>query len=204
MTLAIGVDVAARRGCDIVALSDDGIAEPIGRVHTGGALTELLAEHRPDVVAIDSPPRWAAPDKRRDCERELTTRGICLFTTPNEARGVGHSFYGWMTVGFEMFLATDPYPSLETFPHAVAVAIRGCLPALGVTRRTRLKREWRLDALRQVEIDVARLQNGDEIDAALCAYTGLMWSQGLTVSVGDEREGRITLPVKSLLERYVR
>ena len=126
-----------------------------------------------------------------------------LFSTPTKERGSGHKFYTWMEVGFEMFEAAKDYDPLETFPHAVAVTLRGCLPAAGVTKRGRSKREWRLEALRKHRVDVTTLRTIDEVDAALCAYTAWCWINGDGMSVGDEVEGRITLPVTSLPERYL-
>jgi predicted nuclease with RNAse H fold len=196
VSLAIGLDVAARRGCDAVALDDDLVARPVGRVHTGTEFRGLLDDLSPAAVAIDAPPRWAA-DSQRACERELTRRSISLFTTPTAARGQGNTFYAWMLTGFEMFDAADGYEVLETFPHAVAVAIHGRLP------RER-KRVARLAALFAVGVDTSRLKTIDQIDAALCAYTAWCWSNGDAINLGDEREGQITLPGRTLLDRYTR
>jgi predicted nuclease with RNAse H fold len=128
---------------------------------------------------------------------ELTKRGINLFSTPTQERGAGHKFYSWMEVGFDMFEAAKSYKPLETFPHAVAVAINGCLPKEG-------KRSSRVAALHTVGVDTRELRTIDQIDAALCAYTAWQWLEGDVVSVGDPAEGQITLPGSALLDRYVR
>ena len=44
--LALGVDVAARRGCDVVALDASLVARPVGRVHTGDELRALIRRPR--------------------------------------------------------------------------------------------------------------------------------------------------------------
>ena len=196
MSLVIGVDVAARRGCDVVRLDDDLVARPVGRVHTGIEFRALLDDLSPAAVAIDAPPRWAA-DTQRACERELTKRSISLFTTPTAARGQDNTFYAWMLTGFEMFDAAGGYEVLETFPHAVAIVIHGRLPQ-------ERKRVSRLAALVAVGIDPSQLKTIDEIDATLCAYTAWCWSNGDAISVGDDAEGRITLPGRALLDRYAR
>jgi predicted nuclease with RNAse H fold len=203
VSVAVGVDVAARRGCDVVALDDDLVARAVGRVHTAQELAVLLDELRPDVVAIDSPPAWAPPGRRRDCERQLTARGICLFTTPDEERGTSNGFYAWMRVGFEMFEGANGVPTFETFPHATAVAIRGHLPATGLLRRKSAKKEWRLDALREVGVDVTNLRTLDEVDAALCAYTGHTWTRRTSIGLGDPAQGQILLPVTRVPDRYL-
>lgn len=195
MTEVLGLDVAMKRGCDAVLLGASLVARPIARVSSGAEFRAILNEVAPIAVAIDSPPCWAPPGKARDCEKELTRRGINLFTTPDEARGLASAFYAWMQVGFEMFAAADGYAPLETFPHAIAVSIHGHLPL-------ETKRVTRLAALRAVGVDTSELKNLDQIDGALCAYTAWAYTQGDTVSVGDPAEGQITLPGPTLLDRY--
>lgn len=192
--LALGVDVAARRGCDVVALGPSLVARPVGRVHTGDDLRALIRDLEPAVIAIDAPPEWAR-DGRRACERALAQRGISVFTTPDAARGTASDFYGWMLTGFEMFAAARPLPVLETFPHAVAVALRGRAPEQGLLRRPAVKRQWRRDALEEAGVDTAALASIDEIDAALCAVTGLRFLEGRTVALGDPTEGVLTVPL---------
>jgi predicted nuclease with RNAse H fold len=196
VSVVVGLDVAVTKGCDAVILGESQTARPIGRVHTGAEFRALLDDVSPTAVAIDAPPRWAS-DGPRACERELTKRSISLFITPTESRGVGHRFYAWMETGFEMFEAAQGYETLETFPHAVAVAIHGRLPQDG-------KRASRLAALNAAGVETGQLRTVDQIDAALCAYTAWRWVQGQAISVGDDREGRITLPVTTLLDRYER
>jgi predicted nuclease with RNAse H fold len=204
VSLAIGVDVAARRGCDVVALGDDLVARPAGRVFRGSELRLMLNQLQPDVVAIDAPPAWAPDGERRDCETQLTARGVCLFTTPDRARGTSNAFYGWMQIGFELFDGARGFPSFETFPHATAVAIRGHLPAAGLLRRRSAKKEWRLDALREAGVDVTNLRTLDEVDAALCAYAGRAWTLQRGITIGDPVQGQMLLPVVEIPDHYVK
>src|SRR5262249_31978033 len=136
-------------------------------------------------------------ESRRLCEAELTKRRISLFTTPDEDTGSTNAFYGWMKVGFAMFEAARGIPALETFPYAVAVAIHGHCP-----RGT--KNQTRRAALRDVGIDPRELRTIDQVDAALCAYTAWMWLRGQSVSVGNEEQGQITVPVTQLLDHYLK
>jgi predicted nuclease with RNAse H fold len=96
-----------------------------------------------------------------------------------------------------MFEVAKEYEPLETFPHAIAVAINGCLPKNG-------KRASRVAALHAVGVDTRELRTIDQVDAALCAYTAWCWTKGDAISVGDDVEGQITLPVAALLDRYAR
>jgi predicted nuclease with RNAse H fold len=194
VSLAVGVDVAARRGCDVVALDDDLVARAVGRVHTARELAVLLNELRPDVVAIDSPPAWASDDGARQCERELQRLGVSIFTTPNAARGTRNPFYDWMLTGFAMFDGARAYVTLETFPHASAIALLGRRPERGLLRNPRAKRAWRLAALEAAAVDTTELRTLDEIDATLCAVTGRAHLGGDSVDLGDPAEGLLTLP----------
>jgi predicted nuclease with RNAse H fold len=193
--LAVGVDVAARRGCDVVTLDDALVARPVGRVHRADELRTLLAPLAPGVVAIDAPPAWAAPGGTRSCERALMARGISVFATPDATRGGASSFYDWMRTGFEMFDGARPCPTLETFPHAVAIALRGRPPEHGLLKHPAAKKAWRRDALDAAGIDHGALRTIDEIDAALCAVTGRWFLEGRTVALGDPDEGVLTVPV---------
>lgn len=192
--IALGIDVAARRGCDVVALEPSLVAQPVGRVHTGEDLRGLIHDLQPAVVAIDAPPEWAR-NGRRECERALAQRGISVFTTPDAERGAASEFYAWMRTGFAMFAAADPLPTLETFPHAVAIALRGHAPEQGLLRRPALKRQWRREALEAAGVDTSALRSIDEIDATLCAITGLRFLEGRTESLGDPAEGVLTVPL---------
>lgn len=192
---AVGIDVAAQRGCDVVALDDGLVARPLGRVSAADELRALLTPIDPAVVAIDAPPAWARGNGTRQCERELRAVGISIFATPDAERGAASRFYDWMRTGFEMFAGAVAYPTLETFPHATAVALRGRHPDAGLLRRPREKRAWRTAALEAAGVDHRALHGIDEIDAALCAVTGLRWLDGATEAWGDPADGVITVPL---------
>jgi len=194
--LAIGIDVAATRGCDVVALGPDRGPTPIGRVHTGPDLVALLADLRPAVVAIDAPPGWADPGPR-SAERALARRGISVFATPDATRGADNPFYAWMRTGFVMHAAARDLGTpvaLETFPHAVAVALRGTRPEGSLLKRPAEKRRWRRAALEAAGFTTTRLRTIDEIDAALCAVTGWYHLEGRTETFGDGTDGVIVVP----------
>jgi predicted nuclease with RNAse H fold len=194
VSIAIGVDVAARRGCDVVALDDDLVARPVGRVQTSAELRALLDKIQPAVVAIDAPPSWASDHGARRCERELQRLGVSIFTTPNAARGSESSFYDWMRTGFAMFEGARDYLALETFPHATAIALLGRRPERGLLRDPPAKRAWRAAALDAAGIHTSALRTIDEIDATLCAVTGRAHLAGEAVDLGDPAEGVLTLP----------
>jgi hypothetical protein len=189
----VGVDVSVRRGLDVVVL--DGLSAIVeARSHlTPSELGPLLERWRPGVVAIDSPPGPGqdAAATSRACERELRDLGVNIFLTPSSPERFARPFYDWIRVGMLAFnaAATAGYPlqddamvvqgrTLEVFPHASDVFLRGYLPPAGTTRRLRSKREWRLGTLRAAGVDtdglcVNRLGQPtlDSVDAALAALT---------------------------------
>jgi predicted nuclease with RNAse H fold len=198
----VGVDVGVRKGCHAVALDADANVVAHARLAEPAALGPLLASWQADVVAIDSPPRWAPTGQRsRACERALLRLGIHCFFTPDAEHGEGHPFYGWMGVGFECFAVAraQGFEPLEVFPHACAVTLLGCCAPTG-TR----KREWRLAALLRAGVDAGPLRSIDDLDAALAAVAALAWRSGNACVVGHPAEGEIVLPVREILARYER
>ena len=165
----------------------------------------LIDEFRPDVVAIDSPPRWAATGRSRRTERELAACNIQSFNTPSEIHGRGNAFFAWMEVGFGVFriAAEHGFPTygggspkrraMEVFPHATAVVLAGSLPPKGVS-----KRSWREGVLHAQGVRTDELTSIDRIDAALAALTGLLALDGRRFAPGDPKEGVIMLPVSTL------
>jgi hypothetical protein len=82
---------------------------------------------------------------------------------------------------------------VEVFPHASAAVLTGCLPPKGVRKRT-----WRERVLVAHGVTVDDLRNADQVDAALCALTGMLALEGKHFAPGDPKEGVIVLPAASL------
>ncbi len=201
---SLGVDVAVRRGLDLVLLGDGHVILDTHRRVSPADLTRMVHDLEPDVVAIDAPPGWAISGRSRLTERELRWFGIQCFNTPSDGKMAEHPFYGWMKVGFEAFRAvakTHPRyrggsvkgTAIEVFPHATAVVLAGALPPEGVS-----KREWRRAVLLKHGVDVGGLRSMDEVDAALAALTGLLALERRFSAPGDPREGQIVVPAASL------
>jgi predicted RNase H-like nuclease len=210
--LALGIDVGApRKGADLVLMDD--AREPVRVVSKVGIdrLGSLVAELRPDVIAIDAPPAWAPNGSSRLTERLLAQCNIHAFNTPSARAGSGHSFYAWMEFGFEVFAvaAARGYPryragaprgtAMEVFPHGSAAVLAGCLPPRGAK-----KKPWRERILASQGVPTAELTTADRVDAALCALTGLLALEGKRFAPGDPKEGVIVLPAASLPARPFR
>src|SRR3954468_16471247 len=85
MMTSIGVDVAeARKGLDLVAMSDTRVVLVQQARATVGDVVEAVRDIRPDVVCIASPPSWASDGRSRAAERQLRALGITAFATPTD------------------------------------------------------------------------------------------------------------------------
>ena len=203
MTVSVGIDVAEeRKGLDLVALDGDRrVVARCGRA-TVTAVIAVIAELRPDVVCIDSPPAWALRGRSRAAERQLRRLGITAFSTPTDPGP--HAFYRWMRVGFSVFTAiADTYPrfrsglvrgtAVEVFPEASAVLLEGRLRS-----GHEPKGQFRRGVLANCGIETTDLTTVDAVDAALAALTGILALEETFSTVGDPDEGVIVLPVRTL------
>jgi predicted nuclease with RNAse H fold len=202
---SLGIDVGVGKGLDVVLLDERRVPLHVAsRVHVGD-VERVIRDLRPDVVAIDSPPRWAATGRSRLTERELAALNISSFNTPSEEHGRGNRFFAWMEVGFEVFAkaAAAGFPTyaagsprgkaLEVFPHATAVVLAGCLAPKGARKHV-----WRSAVLRAQGVRTDELGSADRVDAALASLTGLLALDGKRFAPGDPAEGVIVVPSASL------
>ncbi len=202
---SLGVDVGVGKGLDVVLMDERRVPlHVMSRVRVT-EVGRLVGELRPDVVAIDSPPRWAASGRSRLTERELAALNIQSFNTPSQAHGEGRRFFAWMEVGFRVFDqareagfrtygAGNPRRSaMEVFPHASCVVLAGALPPKGAR-----KRAWRDSVLRAEGVRTDELGSADQVDAAVAALTGLLVLEGHRFAPGDPHEGVIVLPSSAL------
>lgn len=206
---AVGIDVGLLRGrgLDLVALdASRRILERVRHIRNLDTLTQIVDDLAPDVVCIDSPSQWAYPGTRRPAEADLTRRGINLYTTPSEDRAA--PFHRWMQDGFAVFDALAPtYPrymggdvhgtAAEYYPHASAVALMGRIGDFADKVQTRRR------LLEEQGIDETALVDGDQVDAALGALTGLIALEGQHSWVGRGKDAML-LPVPGLPDKFER
>ena len=221
MATALGIDVGVRKGLDLVLL-DDSLrpALPPFRVPGPDEVEAWLRDHRPDVVAIDSPPGFGRSGRSRAAEAELRSLGIQSYGTPSNPEDGARPFHDWMRRGFEVHAAAarggyERYArgrkpedvsghALEVFPHASAVFLASALPPAGTARSARAKRVWRLRVLGEQGVETAALRTLDQVDAALAALTGLMALHGAFLPLGDPEEGVIVVPGRVMPEPFRR
>jgi len=82
--------------------------------------------------------------------------------------------------------------ALEVYPHAGFVTLLGGTPPAKTTREGA---HVRLLVLRGLGLRWDEYYDPASIDALMAAFTAWRFVQGLATSVGDERDGRIWLPV---------
>lgn len=198
--LSLGVDVGLRKGLDLVLLDDQRRVVATAPRLPHERFRETVLDWAPDVVCIDSPPRWATPAGLRETERAVRRLGIQLYATPTEKTRSLKGFHDWMIAGMAAFRAIeDRYPlfggesaamhALEVFPHGAAVAFSG-----GLMPTTTVKRAWRREVLAARGIADQRLKSPDLVDAALAALVGLAALEGESCWLGNPEEGVIVLP----------
>lgn len=202
---SLGIDVGVDKGLDLVLLDERRVPLQVRSGVRPSEVAAIVADLRPGVVAIDSPPRWAASGRSRRTERELAALNIQSFNTPSAEHGRGNRFFAWMEVGFEVFRQAETAgyrtygggsprkTAMEVFPHATAVVLAGALAPKGVA-----KKPWREGVLRAQGVRSDELTTLDRVDAALAALTGLLVLDGRRFAPGDPKEGVIVLPVSSL------
>jgi predicted RNase H-like nuclease len=202
---AVGVDVSEKRGLDLVVL-DDGLRVELHRQRaTIDDLVTLLNAQRPEVVAIDSPPKWGHSGGSRSAERDLRRLGIQSYGTPSDPAKQENAFYGWMRVGIATFEACAQvgYPlytggipartAMEVFPHASAVVLAGGLPPRGLP-----KLPWRRSVLAGRGVSLAGLDSLDLVDAGLAALTGIFALRGESATLGEVADGVIVIPARAV------
>ena len=207
---ALGIDVGGehRKHLDVVVMDGDRQIAVVGSRVPVRRVGELIADHRPHVVSIDCPPAWAPGGHRsRTAERELKLIGIQAYYTPDRATGESVDFYAWMRNGMAAFRAAERagFPvyragtiertAIEVFPHASATVLAGCLPP--ARQGSAAKRAWRAAILRNHHVPTAQLHTLDQVDAALCALTGLIALELRDpFAPGLPDEGRIVVPAR--------
>src|SRR5438876_676702 len=128
---AMGIDVGLRKGLDTVVLDDARSVLFNRRRVVVAELGKFIDDYAPDIVAIDSPPRFASGG-RRATEVFVTSLGLHLYTTPWRSERQSSSFYDWMRGGFAVFAECERHgyalftgdvfrhTSIEVFPDACA------------------------------------------------------------------------------------
>jgi len=181
-----GVDVGARRKGFHVAVIDEGsLLEVTSGLGLDRALG-VLSDHRPSVVAIDSP-RQAAPDGERSrCGERKLSRVCGIRYTPDRATIDSHpgGYYDWIRCGFTLYERLDREAG-QGQPEVIE-----CFPTASWTRwqgpRAGTRAAWTRAGLAALELDeLPRRTNQDARDAIAAAVTARVHDHGRTERYGD-------------------
>ena len=182
MAVWVGVDVGGKRkGFDVAVIDDRQVLALQGHL-TCRQVVDILNEHRPAVVAIDSP-RSYAPDGRtaRDSELQLA-RAICgIRWTPDAKHVHASAYYAWILEGLALFqaLAAHDVEVIEVFPTASWTRWHG-------KRSPQTRAVWTRHGLAALGLGgVPARTNQDQRDAIAAAMTARQHSLAVTETMGD-------------------
>lgn len=166
----------------------------------------------------------------RVAEYEIRRRGIHIYGTPREISpstawiAEGWRLYGALRQqGFRDYPADGARIIFETYPHANYTALIGRRPysknslegriqrqlvllegGVRVSDAMHLMEEWTRHRFLTGRIPIEDLYDHDQLDALIAAYTAYQLANAPESSsvLGDDRDGKIVLPVKDLKESY--
>jgi predicted nuclease with RNAse H fold len=232
--VVVGIHVAASRPSVAVALHGGRTLDVVEWREAAedepgehARLLEWVGGLAPAAVGIDAPqrPRRAAQGgaaRRRRCDADLLARRIAVYQVPTQAEAAEQARrYAWMQTGWTYFkeLGRRGYErpadgwlpgslgqapaALEVYPYAGFVTLLGGAPP---PRTTREGLRLRVLALRRHGVQWDEYFDHESLDALMAAFTAWRFWQGLATDVGDDRDGRIWLPVPpgELRESYGR
>jgi predicted nuclease with RNAse H fold len=185
----VGVDVGARRKGFHVAVSSERAIERLVNFARPLEVVELLAAHRPAVVAVDGPRSFAKPGARsRADERELAAALACgIRFTPSEEDVRSHrgAYYGWVLNGLELYGALEAASAehgwrvIECFPTA-------SFTVLGGRRGAATRAAWSASVLAELAIEgLPAVTSQDERDAIMAAITARAYDRGRVTTFGE-------------------
>ena len=184
MTHWAGVDVGARRkGFDVAVVDAERLVSTAGRLPDPPAVVECLAEHRPRVVAVDSPRSPAAPGARSRVDERLLAQAVCgiRYTPAQDVLDGGNRYYEWIVHGLELYraLARGPWNVIECFPTA---SWTRCFEVRG----SRSRAAWTREGLRRLRLKgIPEKTNQDARDAIAAALTARLYDVEWTEAFGE-------------------
>ncbi len=179
-----------------------------GRQETDDGIVEAVRASSPLVVAMDAP--LCLPQglccleqscgcqsfsglKGRWCERELARLGMpCYFTTKRSI--IKDMVY--RGIRLKRRLEQAGLVVVEVYPYASKVRLLGRPPA---AKSTRQGIEWLRGKLKRLLPYAAEVETWDHdmCDAAIAAYTALLYRRGETEALGKAEDGFIHVPLPS-------
>lgn len=203
----VGIDVGGRKkGFHAVALRDGAFVKTTSP--DPAVIVAWCFEQKATVIAVDAPCAWSQTGSSRKAEHDLRLfrEKTHCFVTPTRERAENNDkgFYAWVFNGEQLYRQLqEHYPlfsgvhgtgpvCIETFPHAAACALAGCVVS------AKHKASVRRRVLVGCGYDVSSLPNIDYVDAAICAVTADAFLMNHYQSFGDCAEGYIIVPASKM------
>ncbi len=180
-TRVAGVDVGGpRKGFHAVALEGSRVIDGPIRLRRPGEVIDWLKQHRPRVVAADSPRSPAQRNETaREDERNFAQLRICgIRWTPDLETLQSHTsgYYDWVLNGFRL------YEALDDSAEDTGWEVIECFPTATWTvrfepRAGRRRAAWTREGLERLGLEglPRRRLNQDDRDALAAAYTAALW-----------------------------
>jgi len=191
--IVIGIDLAGseRRNTGICILNENLDAKCFV-VHKDEEILDLIEKFKPDLIAIDAPlslPKGRKSlDRRekihfRECDKKLFELGIKFFPiTLGPMRMLTKR-----GIRLRKFLEKNGYKVIEVYPGATQDILK-------IARKNVSLKKLR-EGLEKLGIKIEKRElTHDELDAITAAFTGYLHLKGMSLSLGNEKEGIIIVP----------
>ena len=141
--------------------------------------------------SVDCPHQQTTPFKGRYCEQLLLKRGYRCFVSSKNSFAKK-----WMERCFRLndFLYGLTLDTIEVFPHATRKILFPGLTGRKQEREFREKLQVHLSGIGIKFPADPEIFSHDELDAVLAAITNVLYGQGKTNKIGDDRDGYIHIP----------
>jgi predicted nuclease with RNAse H fold len=185
VTCWAGVDVGGRRkGFDIAVIDTDRIVAVARGRADPAAVVDFLAEHRPRLVAVDSPRRAAPAGARSRAGERRLAKEICgiRYTPSQDVLDEGNPYYEWIVHGLELYGALErgSWNVIECFPTA---SWTRCFEEKG---RGRTRAKWTRAGLGSLVLKgIPERTSLDVRDAIAAALTARLSDKKLTETFGE-------------------
>jgi len=187
MVSAIGVDLAGSpKNWTGLCYLDETLRCDTLRVHEDEEIMRFIGERSPDLVAIDAPltlPREGSIQSMRECDKALMRMG--LKPLPLTLRSM--RLLTMRGIKLREKLESLGFKVIEVFPTGAQKILKISTKRDGIKR---LREDLRRLGLKNLPEEV----DGDILDAATCAFIGILYLKGLCIEVGDPDEGVIVIP----------
>jgi predicted nuclease with RNAse H fold len=191
--IVIGIDLAGseRRNTGICILKEN-LEAKCFVVHKDEEILDLIEKFKPDLIAIDAPlslPKGRKSlDRRekihfRECDKKLFELGIKFFPiTLGPMRMLTKR-----GIKLRRILEKRGYKVIEVYPGATQDILK--------IARKNVSLEKLREGLEKLGIKIEKRElTHDELDAITAAFTGYLHLKGMSLSLGNEKEGVIVVP----------